>query len=154
MRAVLEALRGTKHFTGEYRLLLSLEEICGADLRLTSAFISHALHGSSFLASSALRAVRYLHVVLELQREDGRFAAIDMGTEYLIVDMFSARRHLDETFHVELASLLRIPTLKRLLVRPRLYNVENIPSFLKILDEWAHATRDARVWLDDTPWAD
>ncbi|KZV94244.1 hypothetical protein EXIGLDRAFT_737247 [Exidia glandulosa HHB12029] len=78
----------------------------------------------------------------------------DARIRWLIVDAFSAdpyRTVVDviPQFLSRLSELLKIPSLERLLLRPRIEHEESRDFICDAVTRWAFAARDERIWLDD-----
>ncbi|KZV84671.1 hypothetical protein EXIGLDRAFT_726919 [Exidia glandulosa HHB12029] len=78
----------------------------------------------------------------------------DARIRWLIVDAFSAdpyRTAVDviPQFLSSLTGLLKLPSLERLLLRPRIEHEESHDFFCGAVTRWALAARDERIWLAD-----
>ncbi|KZV94254.1 hypothetical protein EXIGLDRAFT_835125 [Exidia glandulosa HHB12029] len=109
-----------------------------------------------------LISIPRVHVTYDTWREDlFSLAGSDSNSlgdaqiRWLIVDAFSAdaiQTAVDviPQFLSSLSGLLKIPSLKRLLLRPRIIDEESHDFFCDAATRWALVTRDERIWLDGT----
>ncbi|KZV81361.1 hypothetical protein EXIGLDRAFT_844677 [Exidia glandulosa HHB12029] len=105
---------------------------------------------------AVIHCIPYLRIVVELSAWDAeRLDMLSFHTRYLIMDVEDrGSANLAECLSRKLTTLLRIPTLERLLVRPRIRNHRYRgpgPDFADVLGRWASESREPRLWVEDMP---
>ncbi|KZV85681.1 hypothetical protein EXIGLDRAFT_699081 [Exidia glandulosa HHB12029] len=156
--AIVSALHQVQEYTGPYEGFVTLQyrfaSIKGVRWEFSAYITEDRMPGDifglhvAFLASHVRIA---LHVLWAAKSSNVELINVRSScTQYLIVDLHGSS-FLDNMPALlrKLSILLRIPTLKSLLIRPRMdeFGVSN-PALVRFLEEWAFEAREDRVWLD------
>lgn len=146
-----------RDFTGSLTQFQKLKRI-HPSLHLDSVFITTAIDVSPM---HWLTSITRAHIICEHWRADlftvgeSDNSLRDAQIRWLIIDAFSPNAAFTAVdaipqFLSGISGLLKIPSLERLLLRPRIEKEESHILFCDAVRRWAMTARDERIWLDDT----
>lgn len=160
IRSVYRVFRKPLEFTGEYDILHALvwchTKLRNTELRLSSAYITDPT--SRWPERSCTATVSHLHIVVAVNVEDVSISqhSLVMQAKYLIVDAlcgFGDDDVLEEKsisdFLRDMELVLRIGSVRRMLLRSRCSPEEISRNVLGRIAAWGGAQRDPRLWLED-----
>ncbi|KZV98030.1 hypothetical protein EXIGLDRAFT_729197 [Exidia glandulosa HHB12029] len=154
-QSLFSQVNNIRDFTGGTSHLTSLSRI-HPDLHLDSVYIIHLESWSARPWMRWLFTTPRLHIICGVIDDAPMFEGQDIlhisGTRWLIVDAFSTSS-LELVAHIQpflsrLTVLLSIPSLERLLLRPRIYHDESRIPLCEAVVHCASEMQDERIWLD------